>query len=634
MISKKDYIEMTELPTIMKSIQKKIREHSVYCNSYFDRIFKMIDIYDKEIDNACCLNDLLLQKYYDKPNKIIYGRILLNSVKSYNEYYVKIAEYWKSYWVVHKKYCKMNNEMRSKIINIIQNLNDIEKKQRLMRMCNIIFKKQVYSEGFKKPSIGETLVMKSLDALAKKYSLYYFKEYEWELCRDKKRLRYDFYCIMIYGDRFLHWVIEFDGDQHFDNDISIFNFKYTHIHDILKQYYLVQMNIPLLRLNNNSAIGESIVKFMNQVIESDKYVRVNPIIPIKEYFTSKDLHGGLNYFYTMVNKKKNKILEQKRLDECKREREIIENREQTKRLIEKTERIKKFKETFCLQNLINSCCAGKSTLTKTNKIEPLIKNKETDWIDDLIERIINESSSESEEEKNIAPEEDTKLDNINTLDDDTKSENSNLLYEEDTEFENTNLLNEDDTKSENSDLLYEEDIKSSDEEISKFIKEMEDDIENDSKPIECDFNIVDEDSSDTITRDHVKNSIVTRKINVQDTKFITENMKIMFKYDNKNAKDREEEVLKMVYNIESNSDDENNVSDNKFKEIDLLTTQYGSKITQDELYILELFQIIDDHNERIKNTPIKKKKPQKKTMAKKKPQKKTMIKKKWSIIDL
>jgi hypothetical protein len=45
------------------------------------------------------------------------------------------------------------------------------------------------------------------------------------------------------------FVIEFDGEQHF-SDNQFYNFKNSHINDIIKQYYLEEMNIHLLRISD------------------------------------------------------------------------------------------------------------------------------------------------------------------------------------------------------------------------------------------------------------------------------------------------------------------------------------------------------------------------------------------------
>ena len=47
------------------------------------------------------------------------------------------------------------------------------------------------------------------------------------------------------------------------------------------------MNIHLLRLNDN---------FINKIINTNKYVVINKIIPIKKYFNNEGEHYGLFFF--------------------------------------------------------------------------------------------------------------------------------------------------------------------------------------------------------------------------------------------------------------------------------------------------------------------------------------------------
>ena len=59
-------------------------------------------------------------------------------------------------------------------------------------------------------------------------------------CKDKKELPFDFYVDNKY-------LIEYDGQQHFDKN-SIFDYEYTHQHDLLKNQWCKENNIPLIRI--------------------------------------------------------------------------------------------------------------------------------------------------------------------------------------------------------------------------------------------------------------------------------------------------------------------------------------------------------------------------------------------------
>lgn len=69
-------------------------------------------------------------------------------------------------------------------------------------------------------------------------------EYETEktfpTCKDKKELPFDFYVNNEY-------LIEYDGSQHFDTT-SIFDYEYTHKHDLMKNQWCEEHNIPLIRI--------------------------------------------------------------------------------------------------------------------------------------------------------------------------------------------------------------------------------------------------------------------------------------------------------------------------------------------------------------------------------------------------
>ena len=69
-------------------------------------------------------------------------------------------------------------------------------------------------------------------------------EYEIEkkfaTCIDQRYLPFDFYVDNKY-------LIEYDGKQHFDKE-SIFDYEYTHKHDLIKSQWCKDNNIPLIRI--------------------------------------------------------------------------------------------------------------------------------------------------------------------------------------------------------------------------------------------------------------------------------------------------------------------------------------------------------------------------------------------------
>lgn len=65
-------------------------------------------------------------------------------------------------------------------------------------------------------------------------------EKKFESCRDQKELPFDFYIDNKY-------LIEYDGIQHFNKN-SLFDYEYTHKHDIMKSQWCKDNNIPLIRI--------------------------------------------------------------------------------------------------------------------------------------------------------------------------------------------------------------------------------------------------------------------------------------------------------------------------------------------------------------------------------------------------
>ena len=71
-------------------------------------------------------------------------------------------------------------------------------------------------------------------------NIQYTTEKKFLTCKDKKELPFDFFV----NDEYL---IEYDGQQHFDQD-SIFDYDYTHHHDEIKNNWCKENNIPLFRI--------------------------------------------------------------------------------------------------------------------------------------------------------------------------------------------------------------------------------------------------------------------------------------------------------------------------------------------------------------------------------------------------
>lgn len=75
-----------------------------------------------------------------------------------------------------------------------------------------------------------------------KANIKYEREKRFETCKDKSYLPFDFYINNQY-------LIEYDGKQHFEkNSNGIFNYEETYKHDLIKNQWCKENNIPLIRI--------------------------------------------------------------------------------------------------------------------------------------------------------------------------------------------------------------------------------------------------------------------------------------------------------------------------------------------------------------------------------------------------
>ena len=85
-------------------------------------------------------------------------------------------------------------------------------------------------------SRGNVKVAELLDEANIPYEI----EKKFDTCKDKKELPFDFYVNNQY-------LIEYDGEQHFEKD-SPFDYETTHKHDLIKNQWCQEHNIPLIRI--------------------------------------------------------------------------------------------------------------------------------------------------------------------------------------------------------------------------------------------------------------------------------------------------------------------------------------------------------------------------------------------------
>ena len=206
----------------------------------------------------------------------------------------KLNQFKINYICAHQKYITFAKKHKSEISALLEN----------SRISNYITRKLGLSLNFVKNhgtkisfSTGE---MKILKHLCKK-KLIHYQNYRFSFCKNKISLSFDFLCVIIKEDSLVMFVVEFDGDQHFKQN-SLYDFKSNHQRDILKQHYLRQLNIHLLRLNEESDFEEELDNFIKKVSKTGVYLCQNPIEPIEELFNDDSEHSGLCYFNHFYDK--------------------------------------------------------------------------------------------------------------------------------------------------------------------------------------------------------------------------------------------------------------------------------------------------------------------------------------------
>lgn len=85
-------------------------------------------------------------------------------------------------------------------------------------------------------SKGNVKISEILDEAGINYEI----EKKFSSCKDKTYLPFDFYVNNKY-------LIEYDGEQHYDQK-SIFDYEYTHKHDLIKSQWCKENKIPLIRI--------------------------------------------------------------------------------------------------------------------------------------------------------------------------------------------------------------------------------------------------------------------------------------------------------------------------------------------------------------------------------------------------
>ena len=80
-----------------------------------------------------------------------------------------------------------------------------------------------------------------IEQLLKEANISFQREKRFSECKDIMSVPFDFYVDNKY-------LIEFDGRQHFVNEDSIYDYESTHKHDLIKNQWCKENNIPLIRI--------------------------------------------------------------------------------------------------------------------------------------------------------------------------------------------------------------------------------------------------------------------------------------------------------------------------------------------------------------------------------------------------
>ena len=266
--------------------QRKIKQLSESIRLQINRIFtKYLHTYlfCNSIKKILSLSDLISNHDYKIPNYIQNNVLPLGFISELN----KLTEMYLSYNILNRKGKKIFREHGSLHNKII-----FEQK------CNLPdFDKKNFSKTNAIPTSGERQVICALEKIEINNNFHYYYKFRPMNCKYIGQLEFDFFCVKIHNDRIYLFVIEFDGSQH-RKEIKYFkDYTENHIRDIMKQYYLYQMNIHLLRLEKTNNIYIEINQFIKSIIKTNKCLVINPIVPEKEKFNNESINFGLKHYY-------------------------------------------------------------------------------------------------------------------------------------------------------------------------------------------------------------------------------------------------------------------------------------------------------------------------------------------------
>lgn len=245
------------------------------------------------ISNVSTLNDLTNERSYRK--KIVNICIEKKYIDNVLEELINV---WKLYIVLYEKYRKYRKTY-------------VKCRKFFYEHRKILKLKCQHPLAIAKSSSGERTVMDNLEVLRDKYydNLFYFYGHEFSFCNNASLnpFEFDFYCVLIHDDNLIQFVIEVDGEQHFEEKFDR-SMKDQHISDVFKQFCLSQLNIHLLRISDPDKSYEQIKKFIKIIIDTNKYICVNGIEPDKSILSSKKRYCGLIDFCKYHTDQYNKLI--------------------------------------------------------------------------------------------------------------------------------------------------------------------------------------------------------------------------------------------------------------------------------------------------------------------------------------
>jgi hypothetical protein len=234
---------------------------------YYKPIRKIYSLHDLIMDYDCTVNLVLVDENEDTP--------IIDTVDTI----VDILDSYRASYFNYKEIYDQISTFRNQHVQKQLSINN----WRLMPL-NSTF------------SRNQHIVRRILDKLVKKYKFFYIKH--WSFTNDLNQpggLIYDFYGIFIHNGVLVQFVIECDNDDHFNCRSS--KFTSIHINDIIKQYYLFQINVHLLRLNNKSDAKHIVPRFLKTIANTQQYVIWNKIRAIPGLFTSRSKNDDLMRIY-------------------------------------------------------------------------------------------------------------------------------------------------------------------------------------------------------------------------------------------------------------------------------------------------------------------------------------------------